>query len=698
VRGVADGTPTGEVHPWGGPVVPRQLPAAPALFTGRDADLARLTHLLDRKPSNTVAISAVGGAGGVGKTWLALHWAHRNIDRFPDGQLHVDLRGFSPDSEPMPTAAALRGFLCALGVEPTAIPLDEHAQAAQFRSLVAGKRILIVLDNAASTEQVAPLLPGSPTCTVLVTSRRRLTGLISAHGAQHLPLDVLPTPDARALLASRIGDQRLAAGPEATATLIAICGGFPLALSIVAGRAAAQHHTSLRDLVAELQDAGLDSLDDGDAAASMPLVLSWSYRSLTPRQAQLFGLLGIAPGSDIGLAAAASLAGLPTGHVRGLLRELEQASLLVQHKPERYLMHDLIRQSARDYVRRELTSADLTAAMSRVISFYVHTAHRARLLIEPNACHVDIDRAEPRCRPVNLLSQAHALEWFATEHHCLVAAQAAAALSSRESASWQLAWTMSAYHVLRGLLMEDHSVWAFAEQVAAGSPDPTVDALVQRCLGYACVRLGMFEMARAHLTQALTAAQDVGDLRSQAHVHRIVSVVHEHLGDPVSALNHATQALHLFQAVGDDIWEADTLGTLGCCTALLRRYDQAQRYCHAAFPLLREHYPPGIADVLDTLGYIAHHTDQHTDALDYLRRATALYRSLGDLYHLPDVLDRTGHVLVALNRTNEAQATWRQALTLYRSQHRLADARRVQWKIDKPELRIIASYWPYRRR
>lgn len=228
-----------------------------------------------------MVISAVGGAGGIGKTWLVLQWAHRHLDRFPDGQLHVDLRGFSPDSIPMPTSVALRGFLCALGVPPAAIPVDEHAQAALFRSVVAGKRMLIVLDNAVDTEQIMSLLPGSPSCTVLVTSRRRLTGLISSYGAQHLALDVLPDKDARALLAARLGDPRLAREPAAADQLIAACGGFPLALSVVAGQAAAHPDLPLTAMVAELRDARLAGLDDGDTAASVPAMLSWSYRART---------------------------------------------------------------------------------------------------------------------------------------------------------------------------------------------------------------------------------------------------------------------------------------------------------------------------------------------------------------------------------------------------------------------------------
>jgi tetratricopeptide (TPR) repeat protein len=680
-------------------VVPRQLPAPPALFTGRDADLARLTRALSEGPAGTMAVSAVGGAGGIGKTWLVLHWAYRHIERFPDGQLHVDLRGFSPDSTPVPASAALRGFLCALGVEPAVIPVDEHAQAALFRSLAAGKRMLIVLDNAASTEQVTPLLPGSPTCAVLVTSRRRLSGLISAHGARYLALDVLADQDARALLAARIGNARLAGEPEAAGRLVAACGGFPLALSVVAGRAAAHPQLPLNALATELRDAGLDGLDDGDAAASVPAVLSWSYRVLTPQQARVFALLGIAPGPDISLTAAASLAGMHVRQVQTVLRTLEQASLLIQHMRDRYRMHDLTRASARDHANRDLAPADQESALVRVVSFYVHTAHRARHLLEPHDIDIDIAVRSPdlACRPPQMISHAEALNWFTTEHQCLLHAQLAAR-NIALWAVWQLAWALTAYHSLRGLLRENLYVWHHAELAAEAGCDTEVDILVRRHLGNAYLRAGNLEMGREYLCRALTAAERAEDVAGQARIHRIVSVMYEHQGDNQLAFAHASRALELFQALDDPVWEADTLNTVGWCAALLGRYGEARRHCHTAFPVLRLYHPPGAADALDTLGYIAHHTGGHTEALDYLRRALALYRDLGDIYHVPDTLDRIGHVLIATHRTHEALAVWKEALALYRGQQRITDARRVQREIDTPEPRAIARSWPYRRR
>lgn len=282
--------------------VPRQLPAQPAAFVGRERQLAAL--------SSSAGTVVVGGGGGVGKTWLALHWAHRHLADYPDGQLFADLRGFSPDSEPLPTDVAVRGFLDGLGVPAARVPADLPAQTALYRSLVAGRRMLIVLDNAASADQVVPLLPGGDSCTVLVTSRRALTGLVTRHSAHHLPLDLLDTGEAHTLLAGRVGGDRVAAEPAAVAQLVELCGGLPLALGILAGRASINPGVPLAELAAELREAGLAALSDEDPAASLPAALSWSHRALPPDQQTLFELLAIAPGADITPAAAASLVGV----------------------------------------------------------------------------------------------------------------------------------------------------------------------------------------------------------------------------------------------------------------------------------------------------------------------------------------------------------------------------------------------------
>ncbi|NKE62110.1 AfsR/SARP family transcriptional regulator, partial [Lentzea sp. PSKA42] len=368
------------------PPVSRQLPIAPRSFTGRTDELAELTAAMDSSTAGhgaTVLVSAIGGAGGIGKTWLALHWAHQNAHHFPDGQLFVDLHGFSPTDRPVEPDDAVRGFLTALGVAPDRVPDELDAKAALYRSLVAGKRMLVVLDNAATTDQVVPLLPGSPTCAVLVTGRNKLASLIDRYGARHLQLDVLTDDEARALLVGRLGAERVAAEPGATEDLIDLCGRYPLALSIMTRHAHTRPREPLAEFAAELRELGLDMLDHrDDPAASLPAVLSWSLRGLTTEHQQVFGLLGIAPGPDIGFPAAASLTGLSVARTRMALHALEDASL-IDHRPGgRFAMHDLVRAYA-------ATHADAVpepvrdAALEQVVDFYLHTAHAAADLVEP---------------------------------------------------------------------------------------------------------------------------------------------------------------------------------------------------------------------------------------------------------------------------------------------------------------------------
>lgn len=348
---------------------PRQLPASTCLFAGRTDELAMLTSALGHA---TVVISAIGGAGGIGKTALALHWAHQHAWRFADGQLYVNLRGFDVSDEPLSPDTALYSFLVALGVDPARVPAGLDVRSGLYRSLVAGRRMLIVLDNARFASQVVPLLPGTPTCSVLVTSRRHLDCLVATHGARLLHLDVLPESESIELLAQHLGARRLAAEPNAVVELLKVCAGFPLALRIVAARLARHSHFPLAVMAAELRDAPtrLDGLDAGDLHTNIRTVLSWSYHALGAAEATVFEFLSLTPGPDISLPAIASLTDLPCGRVRTLLRELETASLVQEYKPEFYRMHDLIRLYAAEQAERHLSIRMRCAALRRLVDFY----------------------------------------------------------------------------------------------------------------------------------------------------------------------------------------------------------------------------------------------------------------------------------------------------------------------------------------
>ncbi|HEX7301485.1 ATP-binding protein [Lentzea sp.] len=666
------------------PVVPRQLPAAPGTFAGRAVELAGLDRALTpATPGTTVLVSAIGGAGGIGKTWLALAWAHRHLDRFPDGQLFVDLHGFSPAQEPMASPVAVRGFLDALGVEPGRIPADLDAQAALFRSLVAGRRMLVVLDNASTADQVVPLLPGSPTCTVLVTSRHRLASLIDRHGARHLPVDVLTGDEAHALLSARLGADRVDAEPGAVAELVALCAGHPLALSITARAAATGSDRPLAEVAAELRELGLEMLDhDTDPAASLPAVLSWSVRLLTDRHRTVFALLGIAPGPDTTPAAVAALCGLTPAETRKALAALEEASLIERRPHGRYAMHDLVRAYATT-TARDLPDDVREAALVRVMDFHVHTAHAADRLLNPHRELVRPRLTVNGVGPHPLADAAAAAAWFQAEHATLLATQRAASTLGGHAAVWHLAWALDTYHRRRGHRHDALTTWRLALAASTHLPAPAIRVRTHRNLGHAHALLGRHEEAIENLDRALELAGCHHDRTQQAYTNQALGVAWTAQGDHRRALDHARRALDLYRALGLGVLEADALSQVGWCSARLGDFGQARGHCQAALELFRLHDDPaGEAAVLDSLGLIAHRTGDHRQAVDHYRQALGLFRSLGHTYGIANVLDTVGHPHAALGQLDLARETWRKALELYREQGRDSDAERVRRQLD----------------
>ncbi|MFJ4633709.1 ATP-binding protein [Streptomyces sp. NPDC088847] len=662
--------------------VPRQLPAPPAPFVGRYYELDRLDTTLRSRSgaAATVVISAIAGAGGVGKSWLALHWAHRHADRFPDGQLFVDLRGFSPDSDPMDPAVAVRGFLDALGVEPDRIPAAPHAQAALFRSLVADKRMLLVLDNAADTAQITPLLPGGDTCTVVVTSRNRMPGLITGHGAHHLAVNTLTGTEARTLLAARLGTARIGTEPAAVDELVRLCGGFPLALSIIAGRAHTHPHLPLADLADELREDALGVLDDADPAASLPTVLSLSRRALSDEEAEVFTLLAIAPGPDISPAAASSLTGLSRSRTRSLLRQLEQASLIGQDTAGRYRMHDLIRRYAT--TAHELPDGTHTTALRRVLDFYTHTAHGAAQLLDPHREPIELSPPASGCSPQVLPDIPAAMDWFGAEHRNLLAAQRTAAAHALHRTAWQLAWTLNDFHYRRGHRHDQLAVWQIAVGSANRLPDPSAQILAHRLLGRAHVVLRDHQKAIDALNQALALSEQQNDRALQAQAHYTLASIWP---DRQHALEHAKRALDLYRGLGQPISEANALNAVGWYAALLGDHDgTAREHCQAALALYQHHQDlAGQAQTLDSLGYIDHHNGRHQDAIQHYLQAISLYHRLDNTYEAADTLDRLGHPYAALGDHEQARAVWQKAYDLYRQQGRDQEAEQVERQLDR---------------
>jgi DNA-binding SARP family transcriptional activator/tetratricopeptide (TPR) repeat protein len=575
----------------GRPPVPRQLPASPRSFSGRERELAALSTALAAQPGGRgpVLISAVGGLGGIGKTWLALRWAYDNLDRFPDGQLAVDLRGFDPAGEPMPPTVALRGFLDALGVDPAAIPADPAAQAALYRSAVAGKRMLILLDNARDTAQAAPLLPGSAGCTVLVTSRRQLLGLVTAHGARPLALDVLTEPEARRLLVQHLGADRVAAEPEPVAALLDCCAGLPLALGIIAARAAVRPDRPLGTLAAELRDAAtrLDAFDAGELTVNLRAVLACSSRALPPDAARMFHLVGQAPGPDLGLPAAASMAGLAAGRAGHLLRELAHAHLVTEAGPGRYRMHDLVRLHAVEQAHALDSAEHRRAALHRLLDHYLHTAHAAAVLLLPHRDPLALTPVQPGVVPQPLTDQSAALAWFGTELPALLAAVHQAADAGLDLHAWQLAWTLTTFLDRQGRWQE----WAATQRVALAAAqrlaDPAGQAQASRSLARAYTQLGNYPDADAHLRLAVQLFGELGDRTAQAHTSLDLARVLARQGEFGEALAHTRQTLQLYRAAGNRARQANALNAAGWYHAQLGEHQQALASCEQASPCTR---------------------------------------------------------------------------------------------------------------
>ena len=662
-------------------VIPRQLPAAPRGFIGRARELGCLSAMLDEQadPGGTLLVSAIGGAGGVGKTWLALHWAHRNLDRFPDGQLYVNLRGFDPSGQPMPTETAVRGFLDALGVAPASVPPDLDAQVGLYRSLLTDKRILIVADNASDTAQVTALLPGSPTCTALVTSRRRLTGLVSGHGAQALYLDVLTEGEARELLASRLGEDRLAAEPGAAATLTACCAGLPLAISVAAARALSQPDLSLAALADELRDAAtrLDALETGDLAANVRAVLSWSFDALGHEAVRVLGLIASAPGPDIGLPAAASLTAIPNARLRKTLRDLEHAHLLQRHGESRYRMHDLVRLYAIEHADIHQSCDDRAAALRRVVDFYLHTAYAAARLCAPHRLPIRLDDPVRGTVPYPLSDPATALAWLDAEYACLLAAQRLAGSQGWDALVWQLAWTLHTYHLRRGDAHGQVATWRFALDAARRLDDPSLQSRALCWLGHACAQVGDLAEGLEHADRALTLAEQANDTYRQALAHQTLAHIWELHGDNRQALVHARDSLRFVQMLDDPVWQTIALSNVGWCHARLGQYAEARTACQSALELQRRHHRVR-GSLLDSLGYIAHHTHEYHQALSYYRQALDMCRDTGDAYYEAEFLEHVAETYLALHQSDEARDAWNQALGLYVNQHRLAHAERIR--------------------
>ncbi len=645
--------------------VPAQLPSAVPAFAGRDAELDGLDVIL---PGTTRApMATISGPPGVGKTALAVCWAHRVADRFPDGQLYVDLRGFDPARAPLDPGEVLRGFLDALGVHAHRIPRGLDAQLGLYRSVLATKRVLVVLDNARDAEQVRPLLPGSSGCATVVTSRTLLTPLVAMHGALPLTLELLTPGQSRDLLDRRLGASRVAAEQAAAEQVITRCAGLPLALAIVAAHAEVTA-TPLSVLAGQLDDSTdtLDTLTAGDDSTDLRAVFSWSTSALTPQAAGLYRLLGLHPGPDLTVAAAASMAGKPLERTRPGLGELVRASLLTEHMPGRLTSHDLLRVYAAEQARTLCTGQDQHAAVHRMLDHYLHSAQEAARLLYGPWNEVTLTSAQPGVTAERFAGEPQATAWLQAEYQVLLGSIEYAASAGFGTHAWQLAFSIGTYFEWSGHWRD----WTHAARVALTAAEHVGDtsgqAHAHQQLGYALAHLEDYDQAHAELKTAADLFRLLGDDVQRALVHLGFGYLYDCQHADEKALDHAQQAIKLYRSAGHHAGEAVALSNIGWSQAQQGNYADALLHSRQALVLFQQAADrQGQAAAWDTLGYIHHCRAEHAEAIACCSKAADFFTQIHDSYNEAITLTRLGDVYDAAGKHGSARRAWERALRLY---------------------------------
>lgn len=682
--------------------VPRQLPPDVREFVGRDAELDRLDDLLfAAAPSDAQLIAVLAGMGGMGKSALACRWAHRHSDRFPDGRLWVDLRGFDVE-RPMDTAAALANLLRALGVDGSAIPPTLEERAATYRSLVADRRLLIVLDNARDAAQVRPLLPGSSACVTIVTSRDSLAGIVARHGAVRVDLEGLPLSDATALLDRLLGD-RDDRDPETIRTIAQQCVRHPLSLRIAAERAVAIPHQRLSDLAAELSDAQrrLDLLDAGEPLSAVRSVLLWSYRQLDAATARIFRRLGLLPSKDFDLLAVAVTTDTTTDAARRVLDRLRRAYLVHETDRGRFAMHDLLRSLAAERLDVDETEAERDAARVRMFDYYRHAAFVAIAQYAPQHRHRLPDVADPGLPTPDIPDLAAAFAWLERERENLLAVahhaadlgspahlvelssiifrylsdgaydQEAEVLFDRASRLAEGAARARALNHL-GITYWDtgrfpRAIATFDEALAAchASGDRATEGAVLGNLGGVYERIGRYPDAIARHEEALTIAREVGNRDGEGRAHNNLGTAYYALGKYPDSLTHHRRSLEIARAEDDRISECRTVGNLAEVYERLGEVDQALDHHRRSLAMSRDLGNRNAeSNALSQLGVAYAQLGQPEDALELLHAALRIARELGRAKREIHILNNLGEVSRTLGDAATALDRHRDALAL----------------------------------
>jgi tetratricopeptide (TPR) repeat protein/transcriptional regulator with XRE-family HTH domain len=649
-------------------VAPRQLPAPVPGFAGRGEELALLSRVLG--PSDTPSVvTTIGGTAGVGKTALAVYWAHQAAGDFPDGQLFVNLRGFDPSGMPVAPDDAVRVFLEGLGVAADQLPTTAEAQLGLYRSLLAGKRILLLLDNARDEAQVRPLLPGSPSCRVVVTSRSQLTGLIAAEAAAPLILDVLTSSGARQLLRQRLGGERLAAEDAATERIIASSARLPLALCIIAARTAVRPDVSLAQVAADL--AASPDLAEftaaGDPAADVRTALSWSYRQLTDEVARVFRLAGLHPGPDLEPYAVAALAGLSLVQAGEALATLARVCLIQPAGPGRYALHDLLRRYAGELTAAGDSQDDRHAALTRLFDYYLYTGAAAADQAFPAERGRRAELSLP-AGPVPVITTAPAARrWLDAQRPSLVAMAVCAAERGWPGHALRLAGTTRTYLTVGGYLPDATTIQRYALRAARAAGDRAAEATAITDLGFLAWLRNSFEQAARHHREAVPVFREVGDRLGEARALHRLGLAERQLGRNGQALSRFRQVLDISREIGERHGEARALNNLGIIEQQQGRYQQAAAHLREALTLCREIRDRlGEAVTLSQLGTIALREGRHEEAAGLFQRAIDLCGETGNRRGAAAARYGLGMVALAQGFCEPAAAQLQRALGSYR--------------------------------
>jgi DNA-binding SARP family transcriptional activator len=653
---------------------PAMLPYDLSDFTGRAAELDGLLLIAEQASDRAPTVITIDGMAGVGKTTLAVHAAHRLAEGFPGGQLYVDLHGYTPGREPVDPNEALSTLLTALGLPGDQIPVDLVARSAAWRVQAASSRLLVLLDNAANTAQVRPLLPGAGGCLVMVTSRARL----GVDGSVPLSV-VLPTDaDALSLAARLLGEDRGAGEPDEVAELIEVCGRLPLAMRIAATRLNNRPQWTVGYLVSRLRREerrlGELALDDRSVEAAVGL----SYRGLSLEQQRMFRLLGQHPGADFDSYAAAALAGVPLEAAESLLEELLDARLLLQRQVGRYTFHDLLRSYAHMAVRSD-PEPELARAVHRLLDYYLHTADAAAHLIQPGRFRVDLDLRCPPAEVPPLTDRAAAMDWYDAERGGLLAVARYAVSHRMDQHATHLPRALAMYLLLRGQVQDEAPLLEAAVLAARRTGDRAAEMRSLLTLVIAQWHVGQFRQALIPAGRALEIAIEIADRRGEAVCLSRIGMLHNELGDFGEALDYNERALAIHRETEDRQEQRTVLNSQSVALAALGRYDEALAAAHQAVAIERDLGGAsfGAAGLVNEaiartgLGDLA-------GALAYLDEAGALARQVGSVGVEAEVAAQAAEVYRRLGRYDEAHRSVRQALD-------------IVWAIQRPTITAAAE-------